>query len=119
MNVKKSIIACIFTAILVSGIWAGVITKQSYESGRVCDQYREYIYRAETENRRLRESVEGIRNICGELNELTDRNISTAREAIESIEQIREGVVQLEIMCGYFDWDKYYYDTDSYLGLEN
>lgn len=120
MNVKtKTIIACIFTAILVSGIWAGVITKQSYESGRLCDKLRERILDAEDTNRRLAETVEQCQSICGDIGQSVDRSIRTARDAIEIIEELRVQVYSLEVVCGDFDWDSYYQYWDSYLGLEN
>lgn len=118
-NEKKTIIACIFTAILVSGIWAGVITKQSYESGRLCDKLRERIIDAEDTNRRLAETVEQCQSICGDIGQSVDRSIRTARDAIEIIEELRVQVYSLGVVCGDFDWDSYYQYWDSYLGLEN
>lgn len=119
MNVKKIIaISCVISCILTSCIWIAFYTRQSNKLGRVCDQLRERILDAEDTNRRLAETVEQCRTISGDLGQSVERNIRTARDAIEVIEELRVQVYSLEMVCGDFDWDSYYQYWDSYLGLE-
>lgn len=93
-------------------------TIRAYKFRRLCDQYRERITVAEDTNRRLAETVGQCQSICGDLEQSVDRNIGTAREAVETIEAIRIQVQKLENQLGGFDWDIYYQYWDDYFGLE-
>lgn len=112
-EVKKYIIIFVLSTIIVSGIWAIFYTKQSYESRGLCSQLREQLLDATDTNRRLGETVERCQGIAGELGDITQRNIGTAREAVELIEEIRTQVYNLEVLCGGFDWDAYYQRWDN------
>lgn len=114
-NVKKNIISAICIIIITSGIWFAFYTRQSDKLGRVCDQLRERILDAEDTNRRLAETVEQCKSISGDLGQSVERNIRTARDAIEVIEELRVQVYSLEVVCGDFDWDEYYSTNDSLL----
>ena len=105
------IIAVLFTSTIVN-------TVKSYQLGRLCNQFRERIVDAEDTNRRLAETVGKCQSICGELGDSVDRNIRTAREAVELIEEIRVQVQDLQ-NCINDSGASYDYEYwDSYLGLE-
>ena len=106
-----AIIAVLFTSTIVN-------TVKSYQLGRLCNQFRERIVDAEDTNRRLAETVGKCQSICGELGDSVDRNIRTAREAVELIEEIRVQVQDLQ-NCINDSGASYDYEYwDSYLGLE-
>ena len=106
-----AIIAILFTSTIVNTI-------KSYQLGRLCNQFRERIVDAEDTNRRLAETVGKCQSICGELGDSVDRNIRTAREAVELIEEIRVQVQDLQ-NCINDSGASYDYEYwDSYLGLE-
>ena len=105
------VIAVLFTSTIVS-------TVKSYQLGRLCNQFRERIADAEDTNRRLAETVGKCQSICGELGDSVDRNIRTAREAVELIEEIRVQVQDLQNCINDSDASYDYEYWDSYLGLE-
>ena len=105
------IIAVLFTSTIVS-------TVKSYQLGRLCNQFRERIADAEDTNRRLAETVGKCQSICGELGDSVDRNIRTAREAVELIEEIRVQVQDLQNCINDSSASYDYEYWDSYLGLE-
>ena len=105
------IIAVLFTSTIVN-------TVKSYQLGRLCNQFRERIADSEDTNRRLAETVGKCQSICGELGDSVDRNIRTAREAVELIEEIRVQVQNLEMVTGDFNPDDYYNYWDSVYGLQ-
>lgn len=95
-----------------------VSTVKSYQLGRLCNQFRERIADTEDTNRRLAETVGKCQSICGELGDSVDRNIRTAREAVELIEEIRVQVQNLQ-NCINDSGASYDYEYwDSYFGLE-
>ena len=106
-----AIIAVLFTSTIVN-------TVKSYQLGRLCNQFRERIVDAEDTNRRLAETVGKCQSICGELGDSVDRNIRTAREAVELIEEVRVQVQNLEMVTGDFNPDDYYNYWDSVYGLQ-
>ena len=105
------VIAVLLTSTTVSTI-------KSYQLGRLCNQFRERIVDAENTNRRLTETVGKCQSICGELGDSVDRNIRTAREAVELIEEVRVQVQSLEMVTGDFNPDDYYNYWDSVYGLQ-
>ena len=105
------IIAVLLTSTIIS-------TVKSYQLGRLCSKYRERITDAEDTNRRLAETVGKCQSICGELGDSVDRNIRTAREAVELIEEVRIQVQSLEMVTGDFNPDDYYNYWDSVYGIE-
>lgn len=107
-------IAGIFLIVLL-GIWSVTGAIQSEQSRRLCNQYRERIAETERENRELGTRIEQCQSICRELECSVERNVSTAREAIELIEEIRTQVYSLELVTGNFSWDEYYSHWDNIL----
>lgn len=91
---------------------------RAYKFRRLCNQLRDRITVAENTNKGLADTIGQCQSICGELEQSVDRNIGTAREAVETIESIRIQVQKLENQLGRFDWDNYYQYWDDYFGLE-
>ena len=116
---RKNYIYIIITAVLFIILSANIYSSiQSYKFRIVCDELRERVTDSENTNRRLAETVEKCQSICGELGCSIDRNINSAREAIELIEQIRTQVYELENCLGNFDQSEYYQYWDNELGIE-
>jgi hypothetical protein len=116
---KRNIIIIIVSILLFSLICSNVASAiQSYKSRRLCNQLRERIIDAENTNKQLGRTIEQCQSICGELEQSIDRNISSARDAVEIIEEIRVQVQSLESITGGWDSDSYYNWLDSYLDLE-
>jgi hypothetical protein len=66
----------------------------------------------------LRGTIEECQSICRDIDELSTRSISTARDAIEIIEETREAVGAMEVALGYWDSDSIYERTDDWLESE-
>lgn len=114
-KIIRWVIIVIIAILLIS---TTVSTVKSYQLGRLCNQFRERIADSEDTNRRLAETVGKCQSICGELGDSVDRNIRTAREAVELIEEIRVQVQDLQ-NCINDSGASYNYEYwDSYLGLE-
>ena len=105
------VIAVLLTSTTVS-------TVKSVKLGRLCNQLRERIADTENTNRGLAETVGKCQSICGELGDSVERNIRTAREAVELIEEVRVQVQSLEMVTGDFNPDDYYNYWDSVYGIE-
>lgn len=123
MNEKKNVI-CIgiiifmFALLLSASIDLFTSSKQLDESRATNDRLAEQLNRATDTNRRLAETVGQCQFIVTELENTTNRNISTVREAIEIIEETREAVGALEAELGIWDSDSVYERIDNYV-LDN
>ena len=123
MNEKKNVI-CIgiiifmFALLLSASIDLFASSKQLDESRATNDRLTEQLNRATDTNRRLAETVGQCQFIVTELENTTNRNISTVREAIEIIEETREAVGALETELGLWDSDSVYDRIDSWLESE-
>ena len=62
-----------------------------------------------------RGTIEQCRVYCRDIDEISERSISTAREAIEIIEETREAIGAMEVTLGLWDSDGYYNWLDSYV----
>lgn len=109
---------CIAFTLLLSTVFFAV---QSYRTGRLYNTAREQLDRAISDNRELTSQLEELGAIIGTVNEeveelgaITERNIKTARDAVEIIEELRIKIMDLERSCGSFDWDSYYNYYDTY-----
>lgn len=110
--------SCVAFTLLFSTVFFAV---QSYRAGRLYNTAREQLDRAISDNRELTSQLEELGIIIGTVNEeigelgaITERNIKTAREAVEVIEELRIKIMDLERSCGSFDWDSYYDYYDTY-----
>lgn len=65
-----------------------------------------------------RRTIEQCRVYCGDIDEISERSISTSREAIEIIEETRYYVMCLEVELGLIDSDSIYDRIDNWLQSE-
>ena len=94
-------------------------TARSYEYRRLCDKYREQLSYAEAANRELNNRLISVQEVVGRLSETTERNVTDARDIIESVERLRTEVQELENICyGSDSIDSYYSYWDNIYGLE-
>jgi len=65
-----------------------------------------------------RGTIEQCRGYCRDIDEISERSIGTARDAIEIIEETRYYVMCLEVELGLIDTDSIYERLDSWLESE-
>ena len=104
------IIAIAFCIILSRNIYSSV---ESYKYRGLCDQYREQLDRAEETNREFADRIGRVAEITGRIKETAERNVTDARGIIETVEQIRAEVYELENCLGCFDQLEYYQYWDN------
>ena len=80
--------------------------------------YTEQLDRATSTCNELRGTIANCQSICRNIDELNTRSISTAREAIEIIEETREAVGAMEVALGLIDSDSIYDRIDDWLQNE-
>ena len=105
------IIAAVLFIIFSGNIYNSV---KSYKYRRLCDQYREQLITAEESNRELTDRIGRVAEITESIGEICNRNVTDAREIIETVEILRMQIKELEDCCGGFDYNKYYEYWDSY-----
>ena len=114
-KIMCTVLAAFIGIALIFGIRDSI---QHYRSGRLSDQLRIELTDAADTNRRLTEKIGQCRNIITELRTTTETNITTARQAIEVLEELRVQVQELED-CLQGDGAGYDYSYwDSYLGID-
>lgn len=113
-NEKKNIyiiIAAVAFCVIFSGnIYSSI---QSHRYRRLCDQYRKQLIAAENANRELTDRIGRITEITGRIKETTNANITDARGIIETVEELRSKVYELESCIGSFNQSEYYQYWDS------
>ena len=112
-------------SILIALLFGALYIKSSVKSnelGRYNDELTERLSestdtctRLAGELRECSITIDQCRNYCNELGTISERNISSVREAVEIIEELREEVGELEIALGLWDSDGYYDWLDSYV----
>ena len=120
MSIKKNykfIIAIVILSIflLFSGALSIYSSIKSNQLRATNDQLTERLNRATNTCTELRGTIANCQSICRDIDELNTRSISTARDAIEIIEETREAVGAMEVALGLFDSDGYYNWLDSYV----
>ena len=119
---KHAIIGGLLIMFLCLFIGATVLlfstTRELNKTRRLNDGLTERITTAETTNKKLTKSLRQIRFLCGEFEQSADRNVTTAREAIELIEETRYYVQCIEVECGLWDSDSIYQRIDDWLQNE-
>lgn len=113
---KYRIIIC--TLIATTLLFGYLFISSSIESNKLRttnDGLTEQLDRATSTCNELRGTIANCQSICRDIDELNTRSISTAREAIEIIEETREAVGAMEVSLGLFDSDGYYDWLDSYV----
>ena len=87
---------------------------KSYKLRGLCNQYREQLIAAEETNRELTDRFGRITEITERIGKTTERNVTDARGIIETVEELRTEIKELEDCCCSFDLSDYYNYYDSY-----
>ena len=122
-NTKYYTIIC---TLLLSTLFCGVLYFRSAvrvnQLGRLNNQLTERLVNAtnscaelERQLNDCRETIGHCRDYCNEIDGVSNRSISTARDAIEIIEETREAIGAMEVTLGLWDSDGYYNWLDSYI----
>lgn len=116
----KHIIITIILSILVLlfGAISAFSTAKYYSTRRQLDTAREQLTAATATNRELTGRIEQCSFIINELGESTGRNITTIRECIEILEEIRYDVACLSYYIDGGNSDELYDRIDSWLQSE-
>ena len=122
--IRPLFISLICTVVLTTALFLGSSIK-SNKLRTDCDRLREQLITATDTNTRLGEelrdcqsTISQCRFITEELDNSVGRSISSAREAIEIIEEIRYEVGCLEMELGIVDSDSIYDRIDNWLQNE-
>lgn len=116
---KYRIIIC--TLIATTLLFGTLFISSSIESNKLRttnDGLTEQLDRATSTCNELRGTIANCQSICRNIDELNTRSISTAREAIEIIEETREAVGAMEVALGLIDSDSIYDRIDDWLQNE-
>ena len=118
MKNEKTIYIIIVALLFV--IFSGNIynSVKSYKYRRFCSEYREQLIATNETNRELTNRIERVAEITGRIKETADANVTDARDIIETVEELRSQIKELEDCCGSFDQSEYYQYWDSYYGIE-
>ena len=115
-NYKFIIVIVILSIFLLfSGALSVYSSIKSNQLRAANDQLTERLDRTTNTCNELRGTIANCQSICRDIDELNTRSISTARDAIEIIEETREAVGAMEVALGLFDSDGYYDWLDSYI----
>ena len=109
------IIVLLIILCILFGLLSVKSTIQSNRLRAANDRLTEQVNRATDTCTELTGTIKQCQSICRDLDELSERNIGTARDAIEIIEETREAVGAMEVALGLFDSDGYYNWLDSYV----
>ena len=108
------IIAIAFCIIFSGNIYSSI---KSFKYRRLCDQYREQLDTATEANRELADRIGECQSITESIGGLCNRNVSSSRDIIELVEQIRTQVYELENRLGSFSQFEYYNYWDNEFGI--
>ena len=114
-NKYRIVICALIAATLLFGTLFISSSIKSNKLRTTNDGLTEQLDRATSTCNELRGTIANCQSICRDIDELNTRSISTAREAIEIIEETREAVGAMEVALGLFDSDGYYDWLDSWL----
>ena len=114
---NKHIVAIVILTVFLflSGALSVYSSVKSNQLRTANDRLTEQLNRTTDTCTRLTETIGECQSICRQLDELNTRDVSTARDAIEIIEETREAVGAMEVALGLFDSDGYYTWLDSYV----
>ena len=112
-------------SILAALLFGALFIRSSVKSnqlGRYNDQLTERLSestdtctRLAGELRECTITIDQCRNYCNELGTISERNISSVRDAVEIIEEERYYIECLEVELGLWDSDSYYEWCDNWL----
>ena len=106
------IIAAVAFCIVLS---ANFYNRAKYHEFRgLCNQYTEQFIATTEANRELTGRIERVAEITGRIKEAADANITDARGIVETIEELRTEIKELEDCCGSFSQLEYYQYYDAY-----
>ena len=109
------IIAIAFCIVFSGNIYSSI---KSYKYRRLCDKYRAELITATNENRELTDRIGKCQSITESIGELCNRNVTDAREIIETVEILRTQIQELENICYDSDSiDSYYNYWDNEFGI--
>ena len=116
MKNEKNNFFIIAVVVLFFIIFSGNIYSSigSYKYRKLCNQYREQLIATENANRELTDRIGRITEITGRIKEATDANITDARGVVETVEELRSQIKELEDCCNSFNQSEYYQYWDSY-----
>ena len=114
---NKHIVVIVVLAVflLLNGALSVYSSIKSNQLRTANDRLTEQLNRETDTCNELRGTIAECQSICRDIDELNTRSISTARDAIEVIEETREAVGAMEVALGLFDSDRYYDWLDSYV----
>ena len=114
---NKHIVAIIVLTVFLflSGALSVYSSVKSNQLRTANDSLTEQLNRTTDTCTRLTETIGECQSICRQLDELNTRDVSTARDAIEIIEETREAVGAMEVALGLCDSDGYYTWLVSYV----
>lgn len=113
-NIYIIIAAVAFCVIFSANIYNSV---KSYKYRILCSEYREQLIATENANRELTDRIGRVAEITGKIKESTDANITDARGIIETVEELRNKIKELEDCCGSFNYNDYYEYWDNEFGI--
>ena len=114
-NIFIIIAAVAFCIVFAGNIYNSI---ESYKYRRLCDQYREQLVATENANRELTDRIGRVAEITGRIGEICNRNVSDTRGIIETIEELRAEIKELENSLGNFSQYQYYNYWDNEFGIE-
>ena len=101
------------------------LTERLIESENTCTELTRELGRCQSEIRdckstigECKSTIEQCKLICGDIEGISERSVTTARDAIEIIEETRYYVQCIEMELGYWDSDSIYSGMDNWLQSE-
>lgn len=105
--------------ILCLFIYSSICTRKLDEARGLYNQYQQRCIEAERICDELNDRLGRIQEVVGKISEGTKRTVKNARDAAETVENLRVQIQDLENLCyGYDTLDSYYDWLDSELGLQ-
>jgi len=109
------VIGVLITAVILFGALFISSSVKSHRLRTVNDRLTERLSNSEDTCRRLTETIGNCQSICRELDGISERNIRTAKDAIEIIEETRYYVESIEMELGLINSDSIYSGIDDWL----
>lgn len=116
ITIISILIALLFGALYIrSAVKSNQLGKYNDELTERLSESTDTCTRLAGELRECSITIDQCRNYCNELGTISERNISSIREAVDIIEEEREIVQCLEVELGLWDSDSYYEWCDNWL----
>lgn len=108
------IIVVTFAVFLLGALYI-TSTVESNQLRRLNNELTERLIDSTDTCRGLAETIGNCKSICGNIEQVSARDVRTAKEAIELIEETRYYVKNLEMELGYWSPDSIYNGLDNWL----